>query len=349
MRSSEEGNRVRWGGEPGFFEIWFLVVFDPAAPRAWWLRYTTFAPAPGQPGAPRATLWAAAFDARAPTPARAGKRILPLSAYEAPRDGAFRVRLAEAELGNDSARGACPVGGRPFAWDLYFTPAEREAVRAPELLHRLPLPTNVSHANDGIRVNGWVALDGVRIALERAPAVQKHIWGTRRVEELFWLYCPLLDDGGAIEATGVRVRRDRGPRIAPVWLRTRGAETSWWNPPGILRRRVVPDGPGRLRVRAASATAYVVATATCDPATLVGYVYRDPSGFDVYVAQSDVATCEVAWCDRRHRLARWNAPRHARGARTAIEFHERTPLPGVRYVRWDATTAEGGEPCRPAM
>jgi hypothetical protein len=102
-------------------------------------------------------------------------------------------------------------------------------------------------------------------------------------------------------------------------------------------------------VRAVSATACVVATATCDPATLVGYVYRDPSGFDVYVAQSDVATCEAAWCDRRHRLARWNEPRHARGARAAIEFHERTPLPGVRYVPWDARTAEGGEPCRPAM
>ena len=40
-------------------------------------------------------------------------------------------------------------------------------------------------------------------------------------------------------------------------------------------------------------------------------------------------------------------PRHTRGARAAIEFHERTPLPGVRYVAWDATTLEGGEPCRP--
>src|SRR6185369_18075881 len=78
VRSSDEGNRVRWQGEPGFFEIWFLVVFDPVAARAWWLRYTTFAPAPGQPGEPRATLWAAAFDARSRPPARAGKRILPL-------------------------------------------------------------------------------------------------------------------------------------------------------------------------------------------------------------------------------------------------------------------------------
>ena len=168
--------------------------------------------------------------------------------------------------------------------------------------------------------------------------------------------------GGALLAllpVARRRRRDRGDRRpraprprtahrARVAARARRRD-ALVESTGILRRRVVPDGPGRLRVRAASPTAFVVATATCDPATLAGYVYRDPSGFDLYVAQSDVATCEVAWCERRHRLARWNEPRHARGARAAIEFHERTPLPGVGYVPWDATTAEGGEPCRPAM
>src|SRR6185503_918191 len=128
VRSSEDGNRVRWHGEPGFFEIWFIVVFDPATPRAWWLRYTTFAPAVGKPGGPRATLWAAAFDARARIPARVGKRILPLSAYDASRGGPFRVRLDDAELSNDSARGTCPVGGQSLSWDLYFTPAEYEAI-----------------------------------------------------------------------------------------------------------------------------------------------------------------------------------------------------------------------------
>jgi hypothetical protein len=199
------------------------------------------------------------------------------------------------------------------------------------------------------RVTGTVRLgDGPVQRIDGLGAV-KHIWGTRRVDELFWLYCPTLDDGGAIEATRVRVRRHRGPLITPVWMRTRGVESASWSPPALFRRRVAPAGPGVLHVRASSATTGVVATATCDPETFVGYVYRDPSGFDVYVAQSDVATCDVAWYERRHRLASWSGPRHARGAPAAIEFHERTPLPGVRYVPWDATTAEGGESCRPAM
>ena len=83
MRTSDAANRPRWRGQAGFFEIWFLVVFEAAARQAWWFRYTTFAPAPGmQPGVARATLWAAAFDARAPEPAIAVKHILGAEDYQ---------------------------------------------------------------------------------------------------------------------------------------------------------------------------------------------------------------------------------------------------------------------------
>jgi len=83
MRASDAANRPRWSGQAGFLEIWFLGVFEAAARRAWWFRYTTFAPAPGlQPGVARATLWAAAFDARAPEPAIAVKHILGAEDYQ---------------------------------------------------------------------------------------------------------------------------------------------------------------------------------------------------------------------------------------------------------------------------
>ena len=66
MRESESALQPRWSGQTGFFEIWFLVVFAPAAQRAWWLRYTTFNPSDAAGGAARATLWAAAFAAEEP-------------------------------------------------------------------------------------------------------------------------------------------------------------------------------------------------------------------------------------------------------------------------------------------
>ena len=39
-RTRVTGDRMaaRWAGEPGFFEIWFVVVFERAGSRAWWLR-----------------------------------------------------------------------------------------------------------------------------------------------------------------------------------------------------------------------------------------------------------------------------------------------------------------------
>ena len=220
--------------------------------------------------------------------------------------------------------------------------------RGPAWLERVPAPTRVAHLRAEARVTGTIRLgDGPARRVEGVGAV-KHIWGTRRVEELFWLYCPLLDDGGAFEATGVRLRRDRGPRLAPVWLRARGVESTWWNPPGLFRRRVVPDGPGRLRVRAASATATWSRPRRATRRRSPGTSIATRAGFDVYVAQSDVATCDVGGATGAHR-SRVGRRRgaYAGGARPRSSSIERTPLPGVRYVAWDATTLEGGEPCRP--
>ena len=323
----------RWAGQPGFFEIWFAVVFDRAASRAWWLRWTTFASAAGET---RATIWAAAFERD--RPASCGKAFV----------GVDDVRAAVAALAGGASTGRVETDGGGLEWDLAFTGGERPT-RGPAWLERVPAPTRVAHVRSEAHVTGTVRLGFGPVRRVDGVGAVKHIWGTRRVDELFWLYCPTLDDGGAIEATRVRVHRHRGPVITPVWMRTGDVESASWSPPGLFRRRVAPDAPGVLRIRAASATVGVVASTTWDPTTVVGYVYRDPSGFDVYVAQSDVATCDVTWYERRHRLARWSGPRHARGTSAAIEFHERTPLPGVRYVPWDATTAEGGQPCRPAM
>jgi hypothetical protein len=191
MRSSALANRPQGPRPGGFFEIWFLVVFAPHGGRAWWLRYTTFVPARNSSGAPRATLWAAAFDAAAAEPAIAVKDVRSLAAYSA-GDG-FAVRIGDATLTNGTARGAIAAGGHEIAWDLRFTPAAYAARRAPWLLDHLPLPTRVAHANGEIHCDGSIVVDGARHDLAAAPAVQKHIWGTRRVEELYWLYCPCFD------------------------------------------------------------------------------------------------------------------------------------------------------------
>src|SRR5438128_5924110 len=253
MRASDAANRPRWSGQAGFFEIWFLVVFEAAARRAWWFRYTTFALAPGlQPGVARATLWAAAFEARAPEPAIAVKHILGAEDYQAGSPERFAIRLGTAELRNDACRGEVESGGHRMAWALRLAPAARAARRGPWLLHHLPLPTRVAHSNSEIACSGWVSVDGVRRELDGALAVQKHIWGTRRVEELFWLYCPRFDEevAACLEATAVRLRRRPGaPRPVPIWFRTARSVLERCGLAALAGHRVAVRGPARPELR----------------------------------------------------------------------------------------------------
>ena len=100
---SADAAAPRWRGEPGFFEIWFVVAFDLATERAAWFRYTTFAP---RSGPPRGTVWAAVFEAgRA---ARWGKQFVPLD----------EVRGAVAALADGRCAGAVETEGGLITWDF---------------------------------------------------------------------------------------------------------------------------------------------------------------------------------------------------------------------------------------
>jgi hypothetical protein len=327
-------DRPRWTGQPGFFEIWFLVLFAPGTGRAWWLRWTTFAP---RAGAARATLWAAAFDAAGPDPVVAAKRVLPATAWDGGPADRFAIRVGDASLAADHARGAVRAGGHGIAWDVRLTGGGPPVRRAPWLLERLPVPTHATHAGPDLHARGWVEVDGRRHALADVPAIRKHLWGARRVEELLWVACPRFDDAPAtaLEATAVRARRT-GPALTPVWARAAGVGDDWTGLPWCLTNRIRRVGPTAVVVEALGATRGLRAHAACDPRTLAGWIYRDPGGWDVHVAQSDVARCALERLERPHPLAAWRVVERARSASaTALEFHAPEPIPGVRYVGWD--------------
>jgi len=341
----DAGNLPRWRGEPGFFEIWFLVVFVPEQGRAYWLRYTLFSPAGRAPlpGA-RAILWAAAFDARADVPAVAVKRIHPISSYRSRKDGLFGIHIDESELSTGVCRGSVVSPERRVTWDLRFAPSPAHG-RSPWLFSpRLPLPTRVFHAHEGLSVFGTITVDGRETALSGAPGLQKHLWGTRRVEELFWVYCPRFgeDPAARIEATSVRVSQKlpfgfASPAVSPVWLETSAGPFDLFSPLQLIQNEVRFSRPGELSVRASTNARMIELRAYCDPRSLVGYVYRDPRGRDLYVAQSDIASCEVEAFERsRPRAAFRRTTRLSASHAAAVEFHLPEPLDHVRYIPWDA-------------
>ncbi|MFP2924643.1 hypothetical protein ACLESO_05385 [Pyxidicoccus sp. 3LG] len=345
MPSSERANLPRWKGQSGFFEIWFLVVLDPGGERAWWLRYTLFTPAPGAPGEPRATVWAAAFDSASPTPAVALKSLHPIADFAAGSPERFGIRIGDSELAPGRCHGRVASGGHAIDWDLRYTPDSAPAVRrAPRGIDLLPLTTHVAHSHDDITFTGTVTVDGQRYDVRGAPGLQKHLWGHRRLEELTWLYVPRFreDSDARLEALSVRPKQTAlGPRLTPIYLRTARQEHTFHEVPGLLFTHMEVPRAGELRFHATSATVSMKGRAWCDPRTLAGFAYRDPKGWDVHVAQSDVATCEVELFTRAHPLAAWKPDGRLTSTVGAVEFHAPQPLEGVRYIEWDGTSVTG--------
>ncbi|XXF77238.1 hypothetical protein P2318_29920 [Myxococcaceae bacterium GXIMD 01537] len=351
MPTSERANLPRWKNKPGFFEIWFLVVLDLSGDRAWWLRYTLFHPAPGAPGEPRATLWAAAFDRGSSTPTVALKAIHPLSAFDAGTPGRFGIRIGDAELAPGRCHGRVASGGHSIGWDLRFTPDAAHAVRRePRGAGLLPLATHVLHAHDDITFTGTLTVDGERHEVRGAPGLQKHLWGTRRIEELTWLYVPRFreDPEARLEALTVCPKQG-GPRLSPIYFRDAKTRATFHEMPGLLLTRVEVPHRNEFLFRANSPTVSLRGRAWCDPRTLAGYAYRDPKGWDVHVAQSDVAECEVEVATRPHPLARWSPARRLTSAIGALEFHAPQPLEGIRYLGWDETALPEPEGPRRAV
>lgn len=343
MQTSEDANRLRWRGQPGFFEIWFLVLFDPNGQQAWWFRYTLFSPVRGVGEPRRATLWAAAFDLTRPDrPSRAAKAILPIEAF-VPRGGEQAgFSLGPAELSPGICRGEVR-SEHSISWDLRYQPASTPvSPREPAFVHYVPLPTRVAHAHDGISFSGTVTVDGRTYEVRDAPGLQKHLWGRRRVEELFWLYCPRFqqDPQARLEATAVRTRQSKSSvRMAPLWLQTSDGQHGFHKVSGLLLTRVATPRVGVLSFQATSVTRRIHVEARCAPETLVGYVYRDPAGWDVHVAQSDVATVEAELFERPHPFAAFRSKGRLNSAfGAAVEFHAPSPIPGVRYIPWDGTS-----------
>lgn len=340
-------NRPRWHGQSGFFEIWFLVIFIPAQKRALWLRYTLFSPAIGQPGQPRAMLWAAVFDANSSEPTLAMKSILPMDAYSPHTDGSFGIRIGEAEFSTGVCRGNVHEQGRSITWDLRFDHTAENRDRSSVIMsHHLPLPTRVVHAYDGVKFRGTYSIDGTIFQIDDAPGLQKHLWGTRRLEELFWLYCSQFreDPSARIEITSARPSRKLlgslpFPTLAPLWFESDSASYDFHGAWHLFRNVVKLVGPGKLQLCATSLLRSIEVDADCDMNTLAGYVYRDPMGLDLYVAQSDIASCEVRLFERLHPFAAFRQTQKLTSVHgAAIEFHLPERLEGIDYIGWDETS-----------
>jgi 2-keto-4-pentenoate hydratase/2-oxohepta-3-ene-1,7-dioic acid hydratase in catechol pathway len=337
MEPSERVNLPAWKGQKGHFEIWFVVAFDLDGRRATWVRYTTFSPAGG--GEPSCSLYAADFDAdREPTTVWTRRRM-PITAYVAAEDR-FMVKVGDARIGHGHCDGHVD-GTHRIAWNLDFIVGSAPVRRTPAMLETLKLATQAVHACADAPVTGWVEVDGARRELRHGKAVQMHLYGTRRVDELYWIWSPALADGAAtLEVISARMRRGlasvASPRMTSLWLRHGDDLDDLTQIPDAFRPRVSRPGPGLLDVSWTGTRRAIRIRSFAPPETFAGWAYRNPKGHDLHVAQSDIASCVVETFHRKHPLARWHAvARLTSDRQTALELHGPDPVPGIRYMAWD--------------
>lgn len=311
-------DRPVWRGQRPWFEIWFAVVLDESKRRALWIRQTMFVP---RTGAARATVWGAWFDADANPPSVAAKRFAPLDAAIVD-EGETLIRTFDSRLSRTAAVGA--VDG--IAWDVAWTGGRETHADLPAWL---PAPTHSRPIVHDAEATGKVTIGG-RVIDIKGRALAMHLWGKRRVPTLHWIWAPWTGDG-SLEVTAVSLRDTFSLGLAslrldgPTEIKGRPATAAHAN--NLITATVA--GPRRL----------IHARAWAEPAATVGYAYRDTDDRDLMVAQSDIGSAFFEVYARTAPGAPWRPTDERRvDGGVAVEIHQRTPLPGVEYIAWDATT-----------
>lgn len=342
MEPSEQVNLPMWQGQPGHYEIWFVVAIDLNAPRATWVRYSTFSPVDGPP---RATVWATDFDARRPEAAIWAKSTHDISEYAAATDR-FSVAIGGSEIHHGHCTGAVASAGHRLSWQLDFAVGAAPVRRTPAVLEQVRMATTAVHACADAPVTGWVEVDGQRRELVSGKAVQMHLYGTRRVDNLSWIWAPVLADGQAtLEVLSAQMRRPlagmRGPHMTSVFFRHGDDMEDLTQLPDALLPTTSSPAPGVLDVSWTGVRRALRIRGYAPVETYAGWVYRNPSGHELHVAQSDIATCVVESFRRSHPLGKWRPEsRLISRERAAVELHAYEAIEGVRYVGWDELELE---------
>jgi hypothetical protein len=317
----DAANAARCRGRKGTYEAWYVTVADPDRRQGYWIRYTTFNPAPGVEAEAHSALWAFRFDHDNPSANWGAKVSYPLDDLQV-QARPFVLRMGSAQLAQDGCSGEVISDRGSMSWDLRWDSRER-----PFPFIRPPWDALSSAANIGVqpalKVWGTIAIDGSVVRLEHLPGGQQHTWGSRHALEWNWGFASGSDfwmDGATSRvrsrlgrellgtALGAHVREQRFllNGLFDV-LRTRGpiAVDSW-----SAQARL---GPRRLHVEI-----------TPRRSDLIGVTYPDPRGGSRVCYHTEVADLELKLTQGDEILARVRRP-----AAAAFEYASESPVAGL--------------------
>ena len=287
----EEARFPKVAQKAGHYESFYIKACRPGGGRGIWIRHTVHK-RPGE--GPKGSVWFTSFDADEGGP-RATKLTVASAQLSSPA-GAW-IRVADAEIGQGSARGSIETEALSASWELEFSgDAEPCRYLPADWLYEAPVPrTKFEAPYPDARFTGTLMLDGEEVEISGWPGMVGHNWGSEHAERWVWLEgTGFGEDGTYFDAGAARIKL--GPVRSP------------WIAAGML----VIDGEahrlgglGRIRASKVSETAtscefvlpgkdievrgWVAAPAK----DFVGWVYADPKGPEHNVVNCSIADLEL--------------------------------------------------------
>ena len=194
-------NELRFSGQPGHVESYFLRANHPTRPLAVWLKSTVLAPLKGPAVAESWFIW---FDGeRGKTLAQ--KQTHPFSAVSYSGDGTKALTISSPETRFELAAAGFARGTLPVHFDLSWT-QDGSPVGQPlsifpwRLLRTGPIPKGkLLTPFPSLRFSGRVELPWGPEMLEDWPGMQGHNWGKEHTFEYAWGQCLFPGDDAMVE------------------------------------------------------------------------------------------------------------------------------------------------------
>lgn len=317
----DAANAARCRGRKGTYEAWYVTVVDPARRQGYWIRYTTFNPAPGVQAEPHSALWAFRFDHDNPGANWGAKVSYPLEDLQV-QSRPFVLRLGAAQLAHDGCSGEVSSDRGTMGWDLRWDSREHPFpfIRPP--WHGLSSVANIG-AQPALKVWGTIALDGSLAHLEHLPGGQQHTWGSRHALEWNWGFASGPDFW--MDGATSRVRSRLGRELLGTAVGTHVRDQRFLLN-GFLQ---VLGARGTISVDSWSAQAKLGSRrlhveVTPRRSDLVGVTYADPSGGTRVCYHTEVADVEVRLTQGDEVVARVRRP-----ASAAFEYASESPVDGL--------------------
>lgn len=328
-------NALRWQGQPGHYEVYYLTATDPSTGVGFWIRYTMLAPAADGGDPATCALWFAAMN----PDGESGGMVARKASFAIDRMRAcsdpFELRIDAALLSDERMTGAFD----DVAWDLNWTPTTRAYEHVHPALERLGVAKTMlvlPHAD--LSIDGSVTVAGERLELSGVPGAQAHLWGSKHAGSWVWAHCNDLHtvDGDPVADTffdGVSVMvprfgRELGPST-PVVGRLRGRDFISTSPTRVIANhsRFALTG---WRFEAYAGKLKLVGEVDSDRDQMVGVTYHDPDGEPAYCYNSETATMRLHVYERARQVGGWRLREAlvARG-RAHFEYGQRAPVPDI--------------------